>query len=207
MINALATRISRIANAWSFTLSGVLALSLMFAANFADFSWTIPGFEKITHGAGILDMQWHYTPDDAYRLLGAQGETGRALYLRNLWTFDVIFPFAISVWLAVTIALASRASRSPLPAYVCLVPISAGMSDLLENSAITVLLLRFPERLDNLASLIPYLTSLKFFLYSFSLMIAVFVWLAIFLTRRSGQPGNLSSTRLLPWLLKTNKRR
>jgi len=162
--------IDRIASVRSFAVLGVLVVGLVLTVNFADFFWTLPGFKQLTHGAGILDMELHYDAEGAYRLLASQGEAGRAYYLKSLWTLDIAIPVLVSLWLATGIALAQRATG--VRAALTLLPIAAGLSDLLENTGISILLVRYPERLDTLAALSGDATTAKHLLYTASLLVA-----------------------------------
>jgi len=159
--------IARIASVRSFAVLSVLAVGLVATVNFADFSWTLPGFRRLTHGVGILDMELHYDAAGAYRLLAAQGDGGRAHYLHSLWTLDIAIPVLVSLWLASGIALAQRTR-----AWWTLLPIAAGLCDVLENVLISSLLVRYPERLDTLAALSGDVTTAKHLLYAVSLLVA-----------------------------------
>jgi len=185
--------IDRIANARSVGLLSVLAVGLVLTVNFADFSWTLPGFKQLTHGVGILDMEVHYDADGAYRLLAAQGETGRAYYLKSLWSLDIAIPLLVSLWLATGIALLQRRRAAAPRAWLTLLPIAAGLSDLLENIGISILLARYPERLDTLADLTGDVTTVKHVLYTASLLVAAALGLGAWrLHLRDGvNPGRL----------------
>lgn len=177
-MQSIHTFINRIANVRAFVIFGVMAVSLVLTVNFADLAWTLPGFQHLTQGAGILDMERHYDADTAYRILGAQGETGRAHYLQSIWTLDVAIPVLVSLWLAIGIALATRKAnlaRTGL-AYLDLLPVAAGSVDLLENSGISLLLMQYPNRLDLIANVTGYLTTLKHGLYTASIATLLLVW-------------------------------
>ena len=185
MLNVVQRLLDRISTGWSFAVFGVLAVSLVLTVNLADYSWTLPGFARLTHGAGILDMERHYDADGAYRILAAQGAVGRAHYLRSIWTLDVAIPVLVSLWLAIAITLARRHTRPPARrlTQLALLPLVAGFVDLLENSAISVLLLRYPDRVDALANLAGMLTTLKHGMYTLALASAVMAWLIVLLDK------------------------
>jgi len=141
MFKTIHSVVDRIASGWSFAAFGLIAVLTVATVNLADFSWTISGFKQLTHGAGILDLEWHYDAEGAYQLLTSQGEAGRALYRLGLWTLDIVIPVAVSMWLAIGITLAQRrlADWQCRARYLSLFPIVAGMSDLLDNILVTVL--------------------------------------------------------------------
>ena len=177
--------LNRLASGRSFVVLGVLAVALVLTVNFADLPWTLPGFQRLTQGAGIPDMQRHYDADGAYRILAAQGETGRAYYLRSLWTLDVALPVLAALWLAIAIVLALRHASTGWRglAFLELLPLAAGISDLLENSAISVLLVNYPERFDAVANAAGYVTSLKHGLYTLSLITALVIWAMVLIKK------------------------
>jgi hypothetical protein len=181
--------INRIASGWTFAVFGMATLALVFTVNIADYAWTLPGFKHITHGVGILDMEWHYDANAAYRMLTAQGEAGRARYQQMLWTVDVALPMLVSLWLAITVALALRrlGTSDRGRAWLMLIPLAAGLSDYVENSAISILLAHYPERFDNLTSIAGYATTLKHMLYALSLVTALLLWLCVL----AGQRGRV----------------
>lgn len=175
----------RIASVRSFAALSVLAVGLVLTVNLADFTWTLPGFRELTHGAGILDMEMHYDAAGAYRLLAAQGEAGRARYLGSIWTLDIALPVLVSLWLATGIALAQRAAARRYPA-LTLLPIAAGLTDFLENALITILLVRYPQRLDYVATVSGDVTTTKHVLYAASLLVMAALGLRA-RWRRSGE--------------------
>jgi len=178
--------IDRIANVRRFAVLGVLAVGLVLTVNFADLFWTLPGFKQLTHGAGILDMELHYDAAGAYRLLAAEGEAGRAYYLKSLWTLDIAIPVLVSLWLATGIALTQRRHGTNRRAALTLLPIAAGLSDLLENTFISILLVRYPQRLDALAALNGDVTTVKHLLYAASLLVATGAGLRAWTLRSRG---------------------
>ena len=186
MIRILQAFINRIASGWTFAVFGMAALALVFTVNAADYAWTLPGFKHITHGVGILDMEWHYDANAAYRMLTAQGEAGRARYLQMLWTVDVALPMLVSLWLAITLALALRrlGTSGRGRARLMLIPLAAGLSDYVENSAISILLAQYPERFDILANVAGYATALKHTLYTLSVVIAILFGLSALARQR-----------------------
>lgn len=186
MIRTLRLFIERIASVSTLFASGIAAVTFVFVVNLADYTWTLPGFRHHTHGAGILDTEWHYSADRAYQLLTAQGENGRARYLQMLWTVDIALPLLASLWLAITASLALRrlGLSNHLATVLALLPLAAGLSDYIENSGITILLASYPRHLDALAGVLGYVTSIKHVLYILSLLMATLLWIGVLAGRR-----------------------
>jgi hypothetical protein len=181
MIYSVQSFVQRVSNIWSVALFGVAALMLLLTVNFADFAWTLPGFKHVTQGVSILDMQWHYDAVAAYRLLTAQGVTGRAQYLRMLWTVDVVIPLLVTLWLASTVVLALRrlSGSGRRRAWLVLLPLAAGASDYVENTLISILLAYYPVQLNVLAAVAGYATTVKHTLYALSVVTAMSLWLGV----------------------------
>ena len=180
MLERVHAAINRIANRWTLLAFGVVAVTTVATVNLADLTWTLPAFVRLTGGVGILDLEWHYTADAAYRILSGQGEAGRAFYWRILWTVDVVIPITVSLWLAIMITLGLRRVAAPDSRWrhLNLLPLAAGVADVLENTAIAIMLWSYPQRLDLLATIAGYVTTAKHLLYQSGLAIALLTALA-----------------------------
>jgi hypothetical protein len=142
-----------------------LCLAAMVAVNTLDLPLLVPRLRAMAGGEAILDMRPGYDAGAAHRLLEALGSEGRLAYLRMLWTVDLLLPalFTLFLWSAV--------SRGALRRWRW-VTLLAGAADLLENVAITSLLLRFPHLPGGLVSVASTLTLTKFSLYLAGVLLA-----------------------------------
>jgi hypothetical protein len=82
----------------------------------------------------------------------------------------------VSLWLAISLALARRDGRVLKLYWPVALPFAAGLIDLLENTGISILLIQYPQRLDGLATLTGDLTTAKHLLYAASLLATVVEW-------------------------------
>lgn len=189
MLERLYQGLERISHPWSCLLLGCVAVGLVLSANFLDVSWTLPGFEHLTGGVGILDMRWHYDAATAYGVLARQGPAGRAAYLRMLWSLDVAIPCSVALWLSTAITLEARRLAVPrsLLRRFSLIPLLAGIADLTENVLITCLLRSYPARHIELANLAGWVTSTKQVLYGLALVIAGAGLVAVMVRNRRAQ--------------------
>jgi hypothetical protein len=92
------------------------------------------------------DTSYVYTAGDLERLAGRYGEEGRAHYVRSRFTFDVVWPLVYGFFLQSSLVLASRRSvlgRLPVP--LLLLPSAAVVFDLLENTAASIVMARYPD--------------------------------------------------------------
>jgi nucleoside-diphosphate-sugar epimerase len=146
-----------------FRTLSILALVFFIAANLALHQ---PQIRRLTGGLPILDMRLWYSEASAYKLLDVLGETGRSLYWKLLWSFDLLAPLLFGAFLSSAIRRTAFRRLNQLP-------FLASAFDYVENIAITFLLLRYPLRLSALVLLASTLTLLKWFLYAASVIVAV----------------------------------
>jgi hypothetical protein len=118
-----------------------------------------PRLQALTGGAPILDMRvLGYGPVGAHAFLAALGPEGRRLYASLSWSVDLLMPALISTFLWTTASLGSlrRWRWAALP---------GGAADILENAAVTALLLTYPGEPATLVRAASALTVSKFALY------------------------------------------
>jgi hypothetical protein len=109
--------------------------------------------KDITGGVGLLDMEFLYTPDQAYTIFAAMGEAGRAFDLTHIVPLDFVFPFMYTLFYAVAI---TWLLHTWLPAQsrwhrLNVIPLVGGIADYLENLGIITMLLAWPSRLPDIA--------------------------------------------------------
>lgn len=131
--------------------------------------------EEVSGGAGSPDTSFWYTDDDLFQFAELYGEDGRAAYVRARWTFDLVYPLVYAFFLMSTLSwLYSYATAGESPWRLTnLLPLFGMFFDYLENTAATVVMLRYPERALLAANLAPILSMLKwaFVMGSFVLLI------------------------------------
>jgi hypothetical protein len=134
--------------------------------NFLYFPLSVPYMKDQAAGAPLLDMRPGYTPEAAYHLFDALGQTGRGTYLKLLWTVDLLLPLLFGLFLLSAIQHgAFRAWQS--------IPLLAAACDYTENLTITILLLRYPMHEPAVVQLASIFTVTKLFLYASALLLAV----------------------------------
>ena len=120
--------------------------------------------KAMTGGVGILDMEFGYSPQAAYELLTALGETGRAFYLHVIVPQDFIFPALYSLFYVVTTTFLFRkafAETHPIQPF-SLLTLLGGLADYAENLCILTMLVNYPAQHSRLASLANVLTIFKY---------------------------------------------
>lgn len=114
------------------------------------------------------DTSFFYTPEDLYQMAEEYGANGRQAYIRARWTFDLVFPLVYTCFLAVGISwfiqrLTGWADTLKL---TNLLPLLGGLFDLLENSAATLAMSRYPAKPLILLSAASIFTPIKWVLVS-----------------------------------------
>lgn len=122
--------------------------------------------KRLSGGLPLLDMRLGYSAPAVGRLFETLGTAGRSAYLRLLWTVDLCLPALFALFLSAAI----RRGRFRNLAWV---PALASACDYAENTAITILLLHYPQRMPALVQLSSLMTSLKFAGYLASLLLAI----------------------------------
>jgi len=127
-----------------------LALGAALIENTCDFVGSVPYFNRITGGLGILDMLPLPDPERAHRALEALGADGRRQYATLLGTFDVLFPLTLALFFRAW--LGDRLRWLPW--------VTLGL-DYAENVTCGLLLATYPHESAAIASLAGILTALK----------------------------------------------
>jgi len=161
-----------------FWLQSAVTVGALLAENLFDFPLSVPRMKHLAGGLPLLDMRPWYSFQDAYQLFGALGAQGRSAYVHLLWSVDLCLPFLFALFL-------SRAIKRGRFSRLWWMPALGAASDYAENTAITVLLLRYPNRVPALVLLAAALTSLKWVGYLTSLALAV----VGYGMRKSGAPA------------------
>jgi 2-alkyl-3-oxoalkanoate reductase len=144
----------------------ILALGSIFAVNFLHFPLSVPWMRDMAGGAPILDTRLGYSVGAVYQFFDTLGEPGRAAYLKMLWTIDLILPILFGFFLSLTI-------RKGIFRRLSWAPFLASAVDYAENTAITVLLLRYPLQDPGMVHLSSALTVTKFVFYAIGLLLAI----------------------------------
>lgn len=167
-------------------LSGLamLAVMLFFLPRAAGGS--TPGEAEVT----TPDVAFFYAPSHLYRFAEAEGEAGRALYIRNRLTLDVLFPLTYGVFFASAIAVGMRRAfpRQPGLAQLGWVGLGGMAADLVENAVLSTIMLIYPQRLPGLAWFAAGASAVKWILVAAGMALALFAliaWATVAWRRRS----------------------
>lgn len=108
------------------------------------------------------DTSFIYSSADLYEMAEAYGEEGRAYYIYSRFTFDAAWPLAYVFFLVVATSYLHRDYFSGSSwKLLNLLPLAGGIFDLLENSAASLVMYRYPLETPLVAALAPVFTFIK----------------------------------------------
>lgn len=139
--------ISKISSLFSSWAKGWLILAL-FMAFVIWIAITLPALQA-SPGGGIesLDARVFYTPDEAFSTVGSYGEAS-GFWTRIYLTWDLVNPILYTLIFGLLISWLFQRSFRPGSKLQKLnvVPVGAGLFDILENVSIVILLLAYPAQ-------------------------------------------------------------
>lgn len=127
------------------------------------------------------DTSFIYSTEDLYAMAQGYGTDGRSYYIKLRYTFDLVWPLVYLFFLVtcLTMVFKSLEIRGSWK-MVNLLPFGAVIFDLLENTATSIVMYRYPLRTPVFAELAPIFTFLKWSLIGASFIaLVVGVWLFI----------------------------
>lgn len=168
VVNSLSDGLQKISKTWLMLASLLLMIGFMIfvlPAQAADAALE-SGSERSP------DTSLYYSPEDLYQMAEEYGENGRQAYIQARWTFDLVFPLVYTCFLAVGISWFSQRLTGWADTWKLanLLPVLGGFFDLLENSATTLAMARFPARWPFVLSAASVLTPIKWVLVSASFL-------------------------------------
>jgi len=162
----------------TFVFAFGLAFLVVVAVHFLDFPGSVPRFKETSGGGVLLDQSPSFTVDAIYKRISDYGEEGRKSYeFRNV-TVDILLPLSLFPFLFLLMfhAVRSLQLNRSLRVLLLSLPFAYVIFDLVENADVLILLNNYPKRMDVMAGLLPYVTSVK----RASSLLALFVPVGIF---------------------------
>ncbi len=167
--------ISKIPSLFHSWARGWLILAL-FASFVVFIAITLPVLQASPGGSiESLDTRFFYTPQEAYSTVGAYGEAS-GFWTRIYLTWDLVNPILYTLIFGLLISWLFRRSFRPGSKLQKLnvVPVGAGVFDILENLSIVILLLAYPAQFTVLGWLSTIFTMSKtVFLAASALLILI----------------------------------
>lgn len=154
---------------------------------------TLPWLQRAPGGSiAPLDARFFYTPEEALSVARGYGDA-RRFWIGAYLTWDMANPVFYTLILVLAISWLFREGVAPesWTQRLNLVPIGAGVCDVLENLAIVSLLTAYPARLRGIAWLSTALTISKFCFLGASLALVVLGASRAAITRLSGKRSSV----------------
>ena len=139
-------------------ISGKMVLGLFILTNIVYvfmLTVTIPRTMSYAKGLRLLDMMpTGYSMNYVRELFDSLGEIGRETYLTKQIPVDMIYPFLFGLTYSLLLAyFLKKLNKFKSPFfYLCLLPVSAGIADYLENFGIIIMLKNYPELTHEMVS-------------------------------------------------------
>lgn len=166
------TRISRLFHLWA---RGWLILGL-FATFVVYVAITLPILQAAPGGSIVsLDARLFYTPEEAFSTVGSYGDATN-FWIRIYLTWDVVNPILYTLAFSLLISWIFRRSFKPgsRMQQLNVLPLGAGLFDLLENISIVTLLATYPTQLTVVAWLGTLFTMAKIGFLGVSILLVLF---------------------------------
>lgn len=138
------SKLSRLFHSWT---RGWLILAL-FAAFVAFMAVTLPALQAAPGGSIVsLDAQLFYTPEEAFSTVASYGDAA-PFWIRMYLTWDIVNPILYTLAFGLLISWLFQRSFKPGSKLQKLnvLPVGAGLFDLLENISIVILLAVYPAQ-------------------------------------------------------------
>lgn len=140
MIKTLSDLFYRYASGW--LIGAVLLVFVGFVA------LTLPGLTAVSHNIEGLDTQFFYTPPQAFANVAAYSDEARTTLNRFHLTADIVNPILYSTLLALLLSWLFQRSFMAAPGrrLLNIFPLAALLFDVLENLAITRMMMAYPAQ-------------------------------------------------------------
>jgi drug/metabolite transporter superfamily protein YnfA len=127
------------------------------------------------HDLPILDLQFFYTPQQAYEIIGAYSPSMRQAAAVTRLTLDVVYPLIYGIMLAFLLTLTFRRAfaKHPLGDAAIFIPWSGVLFDYLENIGFAIMFLSYPKEYYFLAQVSAVFTALKWTLIGVAFVLAL----------------------------------
>jgi hypothetical protein len=122
-----------------------------------------------------IDTSFTYSANDLYRIADSYGVEGRVFYIRQRFTFDLVWPLAYTQFILIASAYFYKKTKLLKASYVLYVSLIAAGFDYLENIMTSTVLYRFPQTTPIVADLAGIMTLLKWSTLSLSFVILIFL--------------------------------
>ncbi len=127
------------------------------------------------HNLPVLDLQFFYTPRQAYEIIGTYSPSMRQAAAITRLTLDVVYPLIYGMMLTFLLTLTFRRAFAPRPLAdaAIFIPWGGVLFDYLENIGFAVMFLSYPKEYYFLAQVSAVFTALKWTLIGVAFVLAL----------------------------------
>jgi hypothetical protein len=175
----------KISNSW--VVIGAFILFILFCAvMLPQFSQKMSLYSK---GVGVPDLKLFYSGTDLYSMADTYSEAGRQSFIDIRWTIDLAFPLIYSFFFITSISwfLRRLIPVSSIWRWLNLIPLVAFVFDICENTATSLVMIRFPLHNFIAQSLAPVFTPLKWLGVLASVFVLIFAVTKYFMNRKNAK--------------------
>ncbi|HEX9797034.1 MAG TPA: hypothetical protein VGA52_08595 [Anaerolineales bacterium] len=130
--------------------------------------------QAYAQAVGTPDTSLTYTPERLYAMLSAYGPIGRQAYLKGRYSYDLAFPLTYGLFLASFVSYSFARTWPDRPDRHRWAGVALGtmVADLVENAALALVILLYPQPALAGAALAAVATLAKWILLSTSILLA-----------------------------------
>ncbi len=143
----------------------LLAFLTVLACFYAIYStpWFLVQLKQYSPDASLPDLLWWYEPSQLHSMLGAWGVVGRDFYRTTLFPLDLVFPLVYGSFFSLALFYLLKKINPRFVWFYLLpvLPFAGVLFDLLENAAIFVLSVLYPDPSPELSTVAATLTAAK----------------------------------------------
>jgi hypothetical protein len=121
-----------------------------------------------------VDTSWFYNAKELYRIAESYGSIGRQFYIYQRWTFDLIWPFVyFSFIFSLSALLYKSIGLSKTNRWILSFIYLGIVFDFLENTMVTLVMIRYPSSTFIIADFAGTATSLKWIFIGLGFLILI----------------------------------
>lgn len=136
----------------------------------------LPNEAQKSDALGLMtspDTSFFYTKQTLYEIAHAYGFIGRSFYIKQRFTFDLVWPLVYGSFLFINSVYLYQKNQFSKYRILLLLPLVAVVFDYLENIMASIVMYRYPSETMIVADLAGFMTALKWLSLSLSFIIIV----------------------------------
>jgi hypothetical protein len=139
--------------------------------------FVLPNESQKSEALGLIsgpDTSLFYSADELYRIADAYGIIGRQFYIRQRFTFDIIWPIVYGSFLYINSIYFYKKNNFNKHTYLLYLPIIAVVFDYLENIMTSIVMYRYPNQTLLLDHMAGFMTAFKWITLSASFVVLAY---------------------------------